>query len=66
MCEPRSWRQWCVLCNKECLNGFYIRKTADSQRHIEQWHLCPECSSNPPKFRSYEELAAVLVAEALQ
>ena len=64
MCN-RSWKQWCGLCNQECLCGFYLYTDAKKEVSIRQWHLCKECSSNPPKFYTYEELAAQLVTKAL-
>lgn len=65
MCEPRSWRQWCSVCNKEFLAGFYIHKDAKDQITIRQWHVCDDCGSNKPGLRSYEDLASTLVEKAL-
>ena len=64
MCE-RSQRQWCAICGKEFLAGFYLFEDAKNVQTVRQWHLCNDCGSNPPRLWPYEHLAAQLVTKAL-
>lgn len=62
----RSWRQWCVLCQKEFLAGFYIQSLTNGTKEIRQWLYCPCCNLVQPPLRDYEECAAQLVTETLE